>query len=336
MVRSIAVLMFALIMSPSLSLAQAVVLTVTGAGTSVHRSPSNASPVVGQASRGMALEVTREVGDWVKVTWPSAPDSVGYVRRSAGVVGAAGAAATAASPAAATRPVATASVARPAPMSAPRSAAPSRPPAAPAPVAASGAPSASAPPLQPAASPVMASANESAGQIEPTSNRPQPSPAGFVSSPSHSLGLGVLTGGPAMGIGFSVRTWSVGRLGLQLDALRTSTSTVPFVTSMTSMQVGPRVLYALRDRVSDYTWVRPYVGAGGRYYRSSLADPSLGTNTSDSRMGAQVFGGAELSLSSAPRFGLSVDVGYDWFTSPFVGYELDGIAVTVGGRWYIR
>lgn len=318
MVRSITVLMFALILSPSLSFAQAMVLTVNNTGTSVYKSPTNASPVLGQATRGMALEVTREVGDWVKVTWPAAPDKVGYVRRSAGVVGAPGVA-VASVPAGAARPSASASAsaARPATTSAPVG-------------------SVSAASTAPTSSSVMASANESAGQLEPTSIRPQPSPAGYVSSPSHNLGLGILAGGPSMGIGFSVRKWSAGRLGLQLDALRTSTSTVPFVTSMTSLQAGPRVLLALRDRVSDYTWVRPYLGAGGRYYRSSLADPTLGVSTSDSRMGAQVFGGAEVSLSSAPRFGLSVDVGYDWFTSPFPGYELDGVAVTVGGRWYIR
>jgi hypothetical protein len=323
MVRSITALMFALILSPSVSFAQAVVLTVNGTGTSVYKAPSNASPVVGQAQRGTALEVTREVGDWVKVTWPAAPDKVGYVRRTAGVVGAPGAAA-ASTPAAATRPAAAS--ARTATASTTRTAAPAPSPAV----------SAPAPSPAPAASPVMASANDSAAQIEPTSIRPRPSSAGYVASPSHKLGLGILAGGPSMGLGFSVRKWTAGPIGLQLDALRTSTSTVPFVTSMTSMQVGPRVLYSLRDRVSDYTWVRPYLGAGGRYYRSSLADPGLGTTASDSRMGAQVFGGAEVSLSSAPRFGLSVDVGYDWFTSPYPGYELDGVAVTVGGRWYMR
>jgi hypothetical protein len=30
------------------------------------------------------LEVTREVGDWVKVSWPNAPDGIGYVRLAAG------------------------------------------------------------------------------------------------------------------------------------------------------------------------------------------------------------------------------------------------------------
>ncbi len=314
MVRSFTVLMFALILSPSLSFAQAVVLTVNGTGTSVYKSPTNASPVVGQAARGTALEVTREVGDWVKVTWPAAPDKVGYVRRNAGVIGAPGAevaAAPAANAAAPAKPGA--SAARPAATAA------STPAAAP----------------TPSASPVMASASQSAGQLEPTNIRPQVAP-GYVSSPSHKLGVGLLAGGPAMGLGFSARKWSAGRLGLQLDVLRTSTSEVPFVTNMTSLQAGPRLLYSLSDRVSDYTWVRPYLGAGTRYYRSSLADPGLGTTTTDSSVGAQVFGGAEVSFASAPRFGLSVDVGYDWFTSPYPGYELDGVAVTVGGRWYIR
>ena len=52
----------------------------------MHKAPSTASPVIGQAARGAKLAVTRNVGDWVKVAWPSAADGVGYVRVSVGSV----------------------------------------------------------------------------------------------------------------------------------------------------------------------------------------------------------------------------------------------------------
>jgi hypothetical protein len=64
--------------------AQTVVITITTASADVHKSPTVASPVIGQAARGRVLEVTRDVGDWVKVSWPAAADGIGYVRVHSG------------------------------------------------------------------------------------------------------------------------------------------------------------------------------------------------------------------------------------------------------------
>jgi opacity protein-like surface antigen len=64
--------------------AQGMTLTVTVPSAAVRKSPSVASPIVGQAPRGAVLDVTRDVGSWVKVTWPDAPDGVGYVHQSMG------------------------------------------------------------------------------------------------------------------------------------------------------------------------------------------------------------------------------------------------------------
>ena len=58
--------------------------TVSTASANVHKTPSTGSPVVGKAPRGTMLEVTREVGDWLKVAWPEDSDGVGYVHRSLG------------------------------------------------------------------------------------------------------------------------------------------------------------------------------------------------------------------------------------------------------------
>ena len=59
---------------------------------------------------------------------------------------------------------------------------------------------------------------------------------------------------------------------------------------------------------------------------------------SDSRIGGQVFGGAEMLLSNVPRLGLSADVGYHWLQNPYAGYSyaLDGMAFTFAGHWYIK
>ena len=44
------------------------------------------SPVVGWVPHGAVLDVTRDVGSWVKVTWPEVPEGVGYVHQSMGTL----------------------------------------------------------------------------------------------------------------------------------------------------------------------------------------------------------------------------------------------------------
>ena len=66
--------------------AQGMALTVTVPSADIRKSPSVGSPVVGQAPRGAVVEVTRDVGSWVKVTWPDAPGGVGYIHQSMGTV----------------------------------------------------------------------------------------------------------------------------------------------------------------------------------------------------------------------------------------------------------
>ena len=82
--RLAAVVAVALCLSPSWLRAQSMQLTVGIASASVHKAPSTGSPVIGQAPRGAVLEVTRELGDWVKVAWPDAEDGAAYVRANTG------------------------------------------------------------------------------------------------------------------------------------------------------------------------------------------------------------------------------------------------------------
>jgi len=266
---------------------------VSTPSASVYKAPTNVSPVVGEAKQGATLEVTRDVGSWVKVAWSTAPDGVGYIRKSAGTMGTLGAAVP---------PTPAGSVTK----------------AASAPVAAS------------------ASRATSAQGVPVVRPRPAVVPTGYV-APTHRFGMGGQVGGSAVGAGFSARGWtSSQKFGVQLDVTHQSMSNDVFFTRMSSTQMGPRVLYALRDHVSDSTWVRPYVGAGAHVLRASVNDPVTGLSTSDTRMAAQFFGGAELTLSAVPRLGVSADVGYQWYQSPFVGYTLDGMMVGVSAHWYLK
>ena len=76
MIRQAAAVVVVLLLSPSFVTAQGTEMTVNVASASVHKSPTTASPVIGHASRGAKLQVTRNVGDWVKVSWPAAADGV--------------------------------------------------------------------------------------------------------------------------------------------------------------------------------------------------------------------------------------------------------------------
>ena len=64
MIRHAAAVVIVLLLSPSWVTAQGTELTVNASAASVHKAPSTASPVIGQAARGTRLAVTRNVGDW--------------------------------------------------------------------------------------------------------------------------------------------------------------------------------------------------------------------------------------------------------------------------------
>jgi hypothetical protein len=298
MIRQAAAVVIVLLLSPSWLTAQGNELTVNVSSASVHKSPSTASPVIGHAARGAKLQVTRNVGDWVKVAWPAAVDGVGYVRVSA--------------------------------LATPKDAAAS---AAPLPNNAT----AKSAPVQPTqrvvTTPVVV-------PVEPTQTQTGNRLPVRTTSPSstgttHKFGVGVLMGGPAFGLGVGVRGWSHKRLGIQFDLAHYEVSSPIDLGSMSTTDLGPSVLFSFNDRVADYTWLRPYIGAGMNFYKSSLTSPLLG-DMSDSRYGSQLFGGAELSFASLPQFAVSTQLSYRWFNEPRQGYDLGGVGVSLAGHWYVK
>ncbi len=89
MTRHAVAVAVAVLLTPSSLIAQPATqppsqFTVTVASAAVHKAPSTGSPVVGRAARGMVIDVTRDVGSWVKVAWPEAEDGIGYVHQSMG------------------------------------------------------------------------------------------------------------------------------------------------------------------------------------------------------------------------------------------------------------
>jgi hypothetical protein len=107
---------------------------------------------------------------------------------------------------------------------------------------------------------------------------------------------------------------------------------------VTTMQFEPGVVYGLVDRVSDYVWVRPYVGSVLSFGQQSLTTAALTTAepASESGVGFRVFGGSEFMFASAPQLGLSVDLGYRRFPTPFPGFEPSSLSLAIAGHWYVR
>jgi Bacterial SH3 domain len=79
-----AVIVVTLCLGSSSALAQNPELTIKVPSAEVHQTPSLGSLVIGKAPRGAVLEVTREVGDWVKVSWPEDKSGMGYIHLSNG------------------------------------------------------------------------------------------------------------------------------------------------------------------------------------------------------------------------------------------------------------
>jgi hypothetical protein len=82
MFRRTGAIVFALMIHPALLHAQDAVVTIAVESADVYKGPSNVTPVVGHAARGAVLSVSRNLGSWLKVPWPGAPDGVGYVHVS--------------------------------------------------------------------------------------------------------------------------------------------------------------------------------------------------------------------------------------------------------------
>jgi hypothetical protein len=295
MIRLAAAVVVAVCLSPAWLYAQATVLTVNSASADVYKSPSMGSPVIGHAPRGTVLAVMRELGSWVKVSWPGAQD-VGYVHMSMGSLG------------------------RGFPSE------PGQP---------AGLPSARPAPESVSLTPVAVAIG--AGRPAP-GEPPAPMRPVFVTPATHLIGLGGRVGGSTFGIGATARAWSRDHFGAQLEMSHSALTSVGVPGRVRSIQFEPSLLYWLPDHVTDYVWVRPYLGSGINLSRQTLSNaiPGAGPPVSENTFGLQAFGGGELTFAGVPRFALSVDLGYHWVRTSFAGVDLGGPGVSVSGHWYMK
>jgi len=356
-----AVLAVAFCLSPSWLSAQTMAIKVSVASADVHKFPSLGSPIIGRAERGAIIDVTRELGDWVRVSWPEAEDGVGYMHLSVGAmtssayvresVGAVARSSTkpqeAPSPQAAATPqqaVKPQQAAKPQQTAKPQPGAKPQPAAKPQQAAkpqtareARRAAALSAPRPAPASAPA-ATASNGEQAVAPLNEQVTPMPTQYIQPPSHFIGLGGnMMGASPVGFGAAVRTWSRGQPSFQMTVSHSSQTSLTAPGEVASLQISPSLLYSLRDRLSDSLWVRPYVGGGVTFVRDTLRDITPGvTDATTNGFGWQGFGGAEFTFPSVPKFTLSADAGYYWRPESFTGFDAGRIGVTVSGHWYVK
>jgi len=299
MIRRVAVTVFVLALTPALLHAQPIagpVFTVTAPSADVHKGPSTVTPVIGHAAHGAALPVGRNLGSWVKVAWPSAPDGIGYVHVTMGRLSG-----VATEPSAA--PMRATSTQTSTPMSAP--------------------------------SPVTVLPT-AATRTTPATRVGVQGPQG-VATISHVIGVGGLVQS-AKGFGATGRAWGTDRIAVDVRVTRDTMTSDAAAGRMTSFGFEPRVAFALFDHVSDYVWVRPYVGSGVSFghYTLNVPSPDVTATATANNVAVRLFGGSELTFAGATRFGISVEAGYRPSSTTFARFETDRFALSIAGHWYVK
>jgi hypothetical protein len=295
-----AAIVVALALHPVQLHAQDIVFTVSVSSANVHKGPSIVTPVIAHVPQGTALPVVRNLGSWVKVEWRAAPDGFGYLHVSTGQL--TPASISSATPRASST---TAALASPGPASAP---------------------------LSPSSSPTGHAARPPRPRERVVLGNQQ-----GATAISHIVGVGALLGSMSSA-GATTRAWRDNRLGLQIGFTRDAMTSSVAAGRVTSVQLEPAVVYGLFDHVSDYFWVRPYIGSGLSIRHQTLHDttPSGADAAASTGVGFRAFGGGEVTFAGAPRFGLSVDVGYRWLPTPFPGFEPASVSAIVAGHWYVK
>jgi hypothetical protein len=171
----------------------------------------------------------------------------------------------------------------------------------------------------------------------PPLEAPVAPPAAHTSTVGHMLGVGGMVGSMST-FGATARVWRHSRLGIHVGYTRDAITSDASTDRVISTQFEPGAMYALFDRVSDYVWLRPYVGGvvGFRHQTLRTAAPESVEIASDNGVGFRVVGGCEVTFAALPRLGVSAEVGYRHYPTPFAGFEAKTVGVAVAGHWYIK
>jgi hypothetical protein len=345
MLRNLAAVAIVICLSPVAVYAQDQVFAVSAQTADVYKSPSTGSPVIGHAPRGAQFIVTRNLGSWVKVAWPEAPDGAGYLHVSMGRVMSPAEARNMVAAAPATATAAPASAVRAAGSNSARSGSASRGSTSPgSSAAARPASSTTAGSARGASSGSPGSSNTAQtdqrqpGAIPLAPNTPGAQPV-YVTPATHRFAVGGVVTGSSIGYGASARTWRRRHLGVQFEMSHTSQTDAAVPGQLATTRFEPTVLYALPDQIGGAFWLRPYVGAGLHVRHDSLSPTvtDVQPSTSDNVFGLHAIGGGELTFAGAPRFVLSAGVILRHAgESSIVEVDDKAVGFSLAGHWYFR
>ncbi|PYR33833.1 MAG: hypothetical protein DMF89_01460 [Acidobacteria bacterium] len=296
LIRHAAAVAFAVLVSPAVLGAQTTEFTVSTVSADVHNSPSTGSPVIGHASKGVTLQVTRELGSWVRIAWPDAPEGA-YLHVSLGSINHG----TSEPPAAASPAAAAAPTGRPASDSAPSST-----------------------PGRAQRTTVFPPAPQS-----PRTMYVQP-PTHIVGIGGQiggsTMGFGASARAWAknrLGVQFGVSRYELSDATAagRVTALQLAPSLLYSLKDRVTDFVVIRPYFGGGAGWQRQTYTTPLV----------VADA-----VTDNSLGFQAFGGSEFTFASMPRFAVSADLGYNRFPTPFAGVSFGGLGVSFSGHWYVH
>jgi hypothetical protein len=296
MIRRFAAVVFALALTPAALYAQDPVFTVTVASASVHKGPSVVTPVIGQVARGAALSISRNLGSWVRIAWPAAPDGIGYVHVTMGRL----------------------SGARTGPSTMP---------------AASTFASASRTESVPVSSPT---ATASAPQTTAEQRVGVRGPEGITTISHLLGVGGLVQSVRSFGatgrawhrnrVGLEVR--------VTRDVMTSDIAAGRMTSTAFEPRVMYALLDHVSDYVWFRPYVGSGLNVSHHVLRdSSLAGSEIG---SANKVSVRVFGGSELTFAGVTRFGLSAELGYRSSSAPFAGYDAGRFSVSIAGHWYVK
>lgn len=178
----------------------------------------------------------------------------------------------------------------------------------------------------------------SAQVVEPT-RQPHPEPGPVVAPvEEYTFAIGGRVGGSTLGVGATARGWLSPKVGFEAQVSRFGIGA--FGASATVTQFSPAVLYRFDTQAQDGdVLVRPYAGGGLNFFHATESYTSIfgrPISESDTSIGIQLLGGAELVFRDMPRFVISLDLGYHSTGLLFDSIGVGGIAYGVSAHWYFR
>ena len=152
----------------------------------------------------------------------------------------------------------------------------------------------------------------------------------------HQVGIGSAVTATSRGLGGATRFFFNDRFGIDFVASWYNPQTRNTTGSV--FNVTPSVVYMLKlpNDLANID-IRPYVGAGFSYVRSSYRPIGTAYTGSDSGLGGQVFGGAELTFKEAQFVTISFEGRYYSLPTRTVNVNMiDGFNFMMMFHFYLR